>query len=576
MNISEHKRKEMMKFLDEIQMEHEDEKSLRAINEIKNFIVEKKYGLVWEEHSEKVDEMLVDSIPIFTEKEEKRIISNEKIGINFLLEGDNLHSLKLLEKTHKDKIDVIYIDPPYNTKNKEFIYNDTRIGEDDGYRHSKWLSFMNRRLMIAKKIISKDGIIFINIDENEVHQLKLLCDEIFGENNFIGEFIWKARAGRGGTTSLISIEHESILCYAKNKELVNFYMDVNISDNEKTEQLRQWGQAVYREDRPTMFFPIFHNPKTQEWSLPTIDEVSMLINKNGNDSIKDGLVKFDDHNLEVIVKKYKKEGYDHYLPIINSKYGRWRRGYYGIQELIDENLLTISKKTVRRIIPGGNITKTAVSSLLDTSVGTSAIGTKEIKELFNNIKVFDTTKPLNLVSYLINLGTYNKKDAIILDFFAGSGTTGHAVELLNKKDKGNRKYILCTDNENNICEEVTYQRLANIQKELPHNLKYYKTDFIPKTNGKDENIKEQMLGTIKNLIELENHIEIDNENNIIINNEDLLLEYLNNAIDGIKIYITSDVMLSQEEKAIADRKEIKLIEIPEYYYRSELREVGEI
>lgn len=576
MNISEHKRKEMMKFLDEIQMEHEDEKSLRAINEIKNFIVEKKYGLVWEEHSEKVDEMLVDSIPIFTEKEEKRIISNEKIGINFLLEGDNLHSLKLLEKTHKDKIDVIYIDPPYNTKNKEFIYNDTRIGEDDGYRHSKWLSFMNRRLMIAKKIISKDGIIFINIDENEVHQLKLLCDEIFGENNFIGEFIWKARAGRGGTTSLISIEHESILCYAKNKELVNFYMDVNISDNEKTEQLRQWGQAVYREDRPTMFFPIFHNPKTQEWSLPTIDEVSMLINKNGNDSIKDGLVKFDDHNLEVIVKKYKKEGYDHYLPIINSKYGRWRRGYYGIQELIDENLLTISKRTVRRIIPGGNITKTAVSSLLDTSVGTSAIGTKEIKELFNNIKVFDTTKPLNLVSYLINLGTYNKKDAIILDFFAGSGTTGHAVELLNKKDKGNRKYILCTDNENNICEEVTYQRLANIQKELPHNLKYYKTDFIPKTNGKDENIKEQMLGTIKNLIELENHIEIDNENNIIINNEDLLLEYLNNAIDGIKIYITSDVMLSQEEKAIADRKEIKLIEIPEYYYRSELREVGEI
>lgn len=566
----------MMKFLDEIQMEHEDEKSLRAINEIKNFIVEKKYGLVWEEHSEKVDEMLVDSIPIFTEKEEKRIISNEKIGINFLLEGDNLHSLKLLEKTHKDKIDVIYIDPPYNTKNKEFIYNDTRIGEDDGYRHSKWLSFMNRRLMIAKKIISKDGIIFINIDENEVHQLKLLCDEIFGENNFIGEFIWKARAGRGGTTSLISIEHESILCYAKNKELVNFYMDVNISDNEKTEQLRQWGQAVYREDRPTMFFPIFHNPKTQEWSLPTIDEVSMLINKNGNDSIKDGLVKFDDHNLEVIVKKYKKEGYDHYLPIINSKYGRWRRGYYGIQELIDENLLTISKRTVRRIIPGGNITKTAVSSLLDTSVGTSAIGTKEIKELFNNIKVFDTTKPLNLVSYLINLGTYNKKDAIILDFFAGSGTTGHAVELLNKKDKGNRKYILCTDNENNICEEVTYQRLANIQKELPHNLKYYKTDFIPKTNGKDENIKEQMLGTIKNLIELENHIEIDNENNIIINNEDLLLEYLNNAIDGIKIYITSDVMLSQEEKAIADRKEIKLIEIPEYYYRSELREVGEI
>lgn len=576
MNISEQRRKEMMKFLDEIQAEHEDEKSLRAINEIKNFISEKKYGLVWEEHSEKVDEMLVDSIPIFTEVEKKRIISNEKIGINFLLEGDNLHSLKLLEKTHKDKIDVIYIDPPYNTKNKEFIYNDTRIGEDDGYRHSKWLSFMNRRLMIAKKIISKDGIIFINIDENEVHQLKLLCDEIFGENNFIGEFIWKARAGRGGTTSLISVEHESILCYAKNKELVNFYMDVNISDNEKTEQLRQWGQAVYREDRPTMFFPIFHNPKTQEWSLPTIDEVSMLINKNENDSIKDGLVKFDDHNLEAIVKKYKKEGYDHYLPIINSKYGRWRRGYYGIQELIDENLLTISKNTVRRIIPDGNITKTAVSSLLDTSVGTSAIGTKEIKELFNNIKVFDTTKPLNLVSYLINLGTYNKNDAIILDFFAGSGTTGHAVELLNKKDKGNRKYILCTDNENNICEDITYERLKKIQRDLPHNLKYFKTNFIDKFTSDDMSIKEQMLKCIKFLIELENHLEIDGINNIIVYKEEEIKELLDNANNNANFFITSDLMLSQNEKTIASKKNIRLIVIPEYYYSSELREVGEI
>ena len=566
----------MLDFLELLRDEHTDDESMRAINEIENALTEKKYGLVWEEHTEKVDEMLVDNILVFTEVEEKKIISDKKAGINFLLEGDNLHSLNLLEKTHKDKIDVIYIDPPYNTKNKEFIYNDTRIGEDDGYRHSKWLSFMNRRLKIAKKLMSKDGIIFINIDENEVHQLKLLCDEIFNETNYIGEFIWQARAGRGGTTSLISVEHESILCYAKDKDLVNFYMEVNVSSNEKTEQLRQWGQAVYREDRPTMFFPIFHNPKTQVWSLPTETEISMLIEKRDEESIKDCSVKFNDTNLELIIDKYKQEGYNHYLPIIDSKYGRWRRGYNGVQELIDENLLTISKNTVRRIIPGGNVTKTAVSSFLDTTVGTSAVGTKEIKELFNNIKVFDTTKPLNLVSYLINLGTYNKKNAIILDFFAGSGTSGHAVNLLNQKDGGNRRYILCTDNENNICEDITHERLKKIQENLPHNLKYYRTDFIPKTNKEDESIKEQMLETIKTLIELENHIEIDNTNNIIINDEELLRDHLNNALDGINIYITSDIMLSQEEKAIADRKNIKLIEIPEYYYSSELREVGEI
>ena len=160
--------------------------------------------------------------------------------------------------------------------------------------------------------------------------------------------------------------------------------------------------------------------------------------------------------------------------------------------------------------------------------------------------------------------------------FAGSGSTGHAVEQLNAETGGNRKYILCTNNENQICEKITYKRLSNIQKELPHNLKYYKTDFIPKTNKEDESIKEQMLETIKTLIELENHIEIDNTNNIIINDEELLRDHLNNALDGINIYITSDIMLSQEEKAIADRKNIKLIEIPEYYYSSELREVGEI
>lgn len=576
MNISEQRRKEMMTFLDGIQKEYDDEESLRAVNEIKNYITEKKYGLVWEEHSEEVDEMLIDNIPIFKEVEGKKIISDEKIGINFLLEGDNLHSLKLLEKTHKDKIDVIYIDPPYNTKNKEFVYNDTRIGEDDGYRHSKWLSFMNRRLIIAKKLMSKDGVIFINIDENEVHQLKLLCDEIFDETNYIGEFIWKARAGRGGTTSLISVEHESILCYAKNKDLVNFYMDVNVSENEKTEQLRQWGQAVHREDRPTMFFPIFHNPKTQVWSLPTEDEISMLIEKKENESIKDGSVKFDDINLELIIDKYKQDGYNHYLPVINSKYGRWRRGYYGVQELIDENLLTISRNTVRRIIPGGNITKTAVSSFLDTSVGTSAVGTKEIKELFNNIKVFDTTKPLNLVSYLINLGTYNKKNAIVLDFFAGSGTTGHAVKLLNQKDSGNRKYILCTDNENNICEDITHERLKKIQENLPHNLKYYRTNFIDKFSNDDISIKEQMLKFIKTLIELENHLEIDGIGNIIVNKEEDIIEFLEQANNNANFFITSDLMLSQEEKAIANKKNIKIIVIPEYYYSSELREVGEI
>lgn len=231
-NLSQIRRAEMLEYLHHLKEIHTDDESRIALGKIETALTEKKYGLVWEEHEEEVDKQLVHNIPVFKEIEDKKIVRDNTTDFNFLLEGDNLHSLKLLDKTHKGNIDVIYIDPPYNTKNKEFVYDDNRVGLDDGFRHSKWLSFMGKRLDYAKNLLSDDGIIFINIDENEVHQLKILGDEIFGEDNFLGEFIWKARSGKGGTTALISIEHESILCYAKNKPEANFYMEIRVSDTE--------------------------------------------------------------------------------------------------------------------------------------------------------------------------------------------------------------------------------------------------------------------------------------------------------------------------------------------------------
>ena len=162
-----------------------DDENIRAIMEIENALNEKNYGLVWEEHSEKVDEELVHNIPIFVEDENRKITANEDEPYNFLLEGDNLHSQNLLEKTHRGKIDVIYIDPPYNAGNKDFIYDDCFVDKTDGYTHSKWLSFMDKRLPIAKELLSEEGVIFISIDDNEQAQLKLLCDSVFGEDNFI-------------------------------------------------------------------------------------------------------------------------------------------------------------------------------------------------------------------------------------------------------------------------------------------------------------------------------------------------------------------------------------------------------
>lgn len=189
-NLSKQKREEFIAKIEALKQKKAiDDTDKLFLNDIINELNEKRYGLIWEKHSETVDEMMINNIPVFTEDADKKIVSEPELPYNFLLEGDNLHSLKLLEKTHKGKIDVIYIDPPYNTGNKDFVYEDKMIGTDDGYRHSKWLSFMNERLQIARDLLSDNGVMFISIDENEFSQLKLLCDSIFNEEN-IETIIW--------------------------------------------------------------------------------------------------------------------------------------------------------------------------------------------------------------------------------------------------------------------------------------------------------------------------------------------------------------------------------------------------
>lgn len=189
-NLSQEKRQRMLAFLKTIREEHkDDDKVLIALGEIESELNAKKYGLVWERHEEAVDIQMRDNVPVFTECVDKEITTT-KGGVNFLLEGDNLHSLRLLEKTHTGKIDVIYIDPPYNTgKKDDFRYNDAFVVKEDGYRHSKWLSFMHERLEIAKRLLSSKGSIFISIDDDEQAALKLLCDEVFGEQNFVATVI---------------------------------------------------------------------------------------------------------------------------------------------------------------------------------------------------------------------------------------------------------------------------------------------------------------------------------------------------------------------------------------------------
>ena len=195
--------------------EHRNE-DVNKLEEVFRLLQTKKYGLVWEEHAEIVEEEMKTKIPVFVEAVEKKIVGNPEVkDYNFLLEGENLHSLHLLEKTHSGKIDVIYIDPPYNTGNKDFIYNDRIVDKSDSYSHSKWLSFMSKRLKIAKHLLSDSGVILVSIDENEHSQLKLLMDEIFGEHNFIETIVWDKKSSAKGVPprNMMVGVHEYILAY---------------------------------------------------------------------------------------------------------------------------------------------------------------------------------------------------------------------------------------------------------------------------------------------------------------------------------------------------------------------------
>src|SRR5699024_7242816 len=155
------------------------------------------------------------------EVNEHRIFNGEEHPDHLLIEGDNLHALKTMQYTHKNKIDVIYIDPPYNTGNTDFVYNDKFVDNEDSWRHSKWLSFMNKRLRLARELMTDEGVIFISIDDNEYAQLKLLCDQIFGEENFVANMVWKSRSSLQYSEPLISSQTEYILVYTKDKGMWN-------------------------------------------------------------------------------------------------------------------------------------------------------------------------------------------------------------------------------------------------------------------------------------------------------------------------------------------------------------------
>ena len=592
-NLSKIKREKMLKYLEKLKKINNDDENIRAITEIENALNEKKYGLVWEEHSEKIDEELIHNIPVFVEDEEIIITVYEKLPYKFLLEGDNLHSLNLLEKTHKGKIDVIYIDPPYNTGSNEenFNYDDNRVDKTDAFRHSKWLSFMYERLLIARDLLSDTGIIFISIDDNEQAQLRLLCDSLFGEDNFINQISVNAKvsagASGGGEDKRLKKNIEYILLYSK--KLSEF---PPLNHIYKTTELMKYIEQMKADGKSYKYTNVLYRCENII-DYKTIKDGygdDIKVKKVGNYEIKTIKQIAKEENLPEREVYYKY--YDKVMTTTNAQTSIRTRVWEATDSLDNMYIATYAPKSGRNkgevvdlIFMGKQ--KVLVIWLKDSSeknkkmiykkekIGTYWDGFSWInvtKE--GNIKFSNGKKPIDLIKQMMMLT--DTKNSTILDYFAGSGTTGHAVMQLNKEDGGNRKYILCTNNENNICEEVTYQRLKNIQGELPHNLKYYKTDFIPKFSRTEENVSEKMMEHIRELIELEYAIELDGKKYIILDDEDKLDEIISKIENEGKLFVHSGIFLSRRNQRILEEKGVSIIEIPEYYFREDLKEVGEL
>ena len=371
---------------------------------------------------------------------------------NMLIEGDNLIALKALLPYYKGKVKCIYIDPPYNTGNENWIYNDNVnslqirnwlgkvVGSDDLSRHDKWLCMMYPRLVLLREMLSDDGVIFVSIDDNEQHHLRMMMDEIFGENHFLAIFVWKKRSGANDAKDYVSIDHECVLTYRKTEKfrfsgVKKSFKNYSNPDNDPRGPwtLGDLTCGKTSKERPNLFYDIT-DPKT-----------NILYKCN-----PDHVWRFTRENMERLIAEGK---------VVFPKSGKGNPQYKRHLSEVRSDTKPVSTWIEPSITKKSKIrsdSKDYEISILQTTINAQA--TKQLRQIFGS-KIFNNPKPIDLIQELVNQAS--NKNAIILDAFAGSGTTGHAVLELNKKDSGNRRFILI-EIEPEICRNVTVERLKRV------------------------------------------------------------------------------------------------------------------
>lgn len=512
--------------------------------QIKKELKNKKYGLIWEEKDENVYQELLKKLPVLQEVKDKEIKTDKNKMTNLLIEGDNLHSLKSLQFTHRSKCSLIYIDPPYNTGNKDFKYNDNFVDKEDNWRHSKWLSFMNKRLKLAKELLTDNGILFISIDDNEQAQLKLLCDEIFGEQNFMATIHWRKNRKPHNAGNTMSISHEFIHVYCKQNKI----------------KLIQEFSRMKNDDKGNYtIYPILQGDKKERiYTFPkgTVCECSNL---------KKGIIKAKNNELLNIEILDDVEVKDNKLQKDIKIKGRYRltdeSGRLSTAILNNNIFINVNGFPKEKRYRTEKDFKVD-NHYWDLDKGKNEDANDTIKNIFKktNNNIFSYPKPVVLLKKILTC--INNKNAIVVDFFAGSGTTGHAVLELNKEDGGNRQFILCTNNENNICEEVTYERLnkvingyTTIKGEeiegIRGNLKYYKVKLEEDYEDINENI-ENLIDKCTSLISIkENCFEFLESNlkyDIVANEDRVVLIYKNYLALDYEVEEIADKLLNYEHK----------------------------